>query len=639
MPTPIPHDPIEFGEHQDMPGLGQPAQASLHGIAAHGFNAEGGFQDHPIQSIEAAHDAVMVDLEPPPMSGPAFQRPGAIGGGSRRPRHGDLDWDGNRQLLHRLYIQEGHTLTETMKIMKEQHDFDASAKLYKEKFKFWRWQKNLPGEVAHWMVDRATLREAGGKQTEFEFGGQKWSIEQAVSTASRTKKAVQALVQTPAGMIVATPINPNNVASPAGAGPLNNAGSPGASSVIFISANTGSAKKLLHLNFKGKSREDLAAALLAARDYAQNEDPIAAESAYIEALDGHEHLLSSTNEATVKIAYELADFYTRQDCRAEADEILENITQKHISAHGINDRKTKQHLLQVAELLNSWNRGTDALAFLNHAWEVADAQQRTEDVSKTIEAGTRKRRKNAQKANAEASDSERLGKISQDITGNPTTARINFGLDVARLHIAVNDSAVEALLKATETQCLRNPRVLAVQGLKARADLLKHYLKQETATDHHDTFWTADDLLTTFWESTTWDRETFKSHEVMEASLELGAGVLRASLFTKAKWIFREIDRKASDVFGSDDERTIWIFISIGLIYQRYRMWSEARPWFEQAYAAADSAWGDSDGVTRALEKSLEKRHFSYLNDETRPFQSVFGVTGITIRPTRLHLE
>jgi len=42
---------------------------------------------------------------------------------------------------------------------------DIRAKLFKEKFGFWRWQKNLSGNVAHWMIDRADLREASGRKT------------------------------------------------------------------------------------------------------------------------------------------------------------------------------------------------------------------------------------------------------------------------------------------------------------------------------------------------------------------------------------------------------------------------------------------------------------------------------------------
>jgi len=45
---------------------------------------------------------------------------------TRRPKHADLDWDGNRQTLYELYMRDGMVLSETMKIMKKNHDFDAT---------------------------------------------------------------------------------------------------------------------------------------------------------------------------------------------------------------------------------------------------------------------------------------------------------------------------------------------------------------------------------------------------------------------------------------------------------------------------------------------------------------------------------
>ena len=63
--------------------------------------------------------------------------------------------------------------------------------MYKEKFKFWRWQKKLPGEVAQWMVKKGQVREATGKKTEFSFGGQRWTLEQAASSANRSKKLAE----------------------------------------------------------------------------------------------------------------------------------------------------------------------------------------------------------------------------------------------------------------------------------------------------------------------------------------------------------------------------------------------------------------------------------------------------------------
>ena len=63
-------------------------------------------------------------------------------------------------------------------------------KLYKEKFDAWRWQKNLPGEHAHFMVKKANKRKRDeNKETTFIYRGLRWTAERAKASASRTKKA------------------------------------------------------------------------------------------------------------------------------------------------------------------------------------------------------------------------------------------------------------------------------------------------------------------------------------------------------------------------------------------------------------------------------------------------------------------
>jgi hypothetical protein len=40
------------------------------------------------------------------------------------------------------------------------------------------------------MVERAKDRADTGKKTEFEFGGKRWTLEQAATSATRSKKAL-----------------------------------------------------------------------------------------------------------------------------------------------------------------------------------------------------------------------------------------------------------------------------------------------------------------------------------------------------------------------------------------------------------------------------------------------------------------
>jgi hypothetical protein len=437
-------------------------------------------------------------------------------------------------------------------------------------------------------------------------------------------------------MLVATPESDRNHVSPTNLVDQDDDNGSTSPSVIFISAEAAPAKRMLPLSFKGKSRDDLAMELSAARAYSCNGEAELAQRSYLEAFNGCEHILSATHEDTLKIGYELATFYTEQDRKADADEVLEDMTQKNIDILGIDHRTVKQHILHVAELLNGWNRGNDAMVFLNHAWDIAKSQQRNDDTPK---AGGKRARGRIQKSSSSVSAKQRLLDIDGQITRNPSADSINYGLQEARVYATVEEPAVEVLLLAMEKQCLRTPSRLAVQGLRTRAELLKYYLKQNTTDAHLHMFSTAIKLLDIYWQNAPWDGDTFKSHDIMEASLELASAVLRGNFDQDSNRIFREIDRKATSLFGSYDERTIWICISTGIVYQTYRTWNQARPWFEQANASADAAWGGQDGITRALEKALVKHHFSYISEEGRPFKTVFGVCGMTVRPTRLHIE
>ncbi|KAI0850269.1 Clr5 domain-containing protein [Daldinia vernicosa] len=59
---------------------------------------------------------------------------------SRRPLSNER-WEAYKDKIHQLYINENKTLQELMAIMKENHGFDASAKMYKTQFKRWDFTK------------------------------------------------------------------------------------------------------------------------------------------------------------------------------------------------------------------------------------------------------------------------------------------------------------------------------------------------------------------------------------------------------------------------------------------------------------------------------------------------------------------
>ena len=395
--------------------------------------------------------------------------------------------------------------------------------------------------------------------------------------------------------------------------------------------------KELSLGWKGKSRSDLIAIFQAAQSQVGHADSETAETLFLDALKGYGALLGPTHEDTTKVAIAVANFYTEQRRFNDADKVVEHLCQDYMKKFGIEHRRTQQVILQVVELLNGCKREMDALAFLSRTKELAEAH--TDEVSpRENKRSKTDRRDKASQRRAPVSYSKLLD-AAKVLTASNDPDQFDYGIQVARTHVAAKDEAVEAFLKAIIDHCDRGGETFEIQNLRARIELLKLYIKLGKHTEHINTFSSAVGTANATIGHQKWEKQRFKSFETMEALLELVASVLEADFDYEAATVFRRIEQKADDDFGWDDERTIWAKISIGLIYQKHRDWERAKPWFDHAYAASFAANGDEDGITRSLQTAMDKRHFSYVSDEGRPFRTIFGVSGLSIRPNRLHLD
>ena len=122
MPTPIPHDLMDFNTPHDIAGIHHSDTAHYADdsqIRNPPHSATPGLSRLRPTSRLSDHDTTMNDDEA--VTTQQLQKATV----TRRPKHADLDWDGNRQTLYELYIQDGLILTETMEIMKKSYGFDA----------------------------------------------------------------------------------------------------------------------------------------------------------------------------------------------------------------------------------------------------------------------------------------------------------------------------------------------------------------------------------------------------------------------------------------------------------------------------------------------------------------------------------
>ena len=394
----------------------------------------------------------------------------------------------------------------------------------------------------------------------------------------------------------------------------------------------------LTLTWDGHSRSDLHDMWRTAINHRNAGRSNEAEEMLHQVFLGMGQVLGNTNQDTVKVAYNLADLYAGSGRMDEAIAMIEKVIEHHLTIYGSKNPRTQQNVLHAVELLNGWNRQADALGLLSLSKELLESSSGTPNVRK-VDSHPSKKGKAIQRSTQNGSQSE-ISEAMHSVFEDLTPASVDYGLGVVRAHVAAKDRAVQGLLLAIISQCEDNSE-LCVQHIKAQAELLKLYDKFGEADEHGTVFEGALVSLDKAWEAYSWDENSIASFDFMEASLQLVANSLKCGYRLQARRMFREASEKASAIFGSDDERTVWVLITIGLVYQTFMTWDDAEEWFEEAFGAAlaNKQWGPKDGIVRSLQNAMDHHHFSYVSDEGRPYKTIFGVSGITIMPGRLHLE
>ncbi|USP79641.1 hypothetical protein yc1106_06915 [Curvularia clavata] len=558
-------------------------------------------------------------------------------------------WDQHREELRKLYLEDNMKLDDIQAWMKRERSLDATKKQYKDRFKLWGWKKNLPPETAQFMVDKAKERKQGPdkKDTSFKFGGMTWTSAHAEVTVKRAGEGITETIEmsTPMGVVYETPghINPT---SPENAGTRLDTDhqmdeattiSSGSDPEAWESDSDGT-DHLLSLTWRNKTRSDVHDMLQMAKQQMHAGHNQQAEKLLREVLKGYKNLLGSTHEDTSHVFTTLATLCFEMGRLPEAYKIIEESCRLHIEKNGLHDRRTQQHINNVAELLHGWNRGDDALAFLNRVREIGNADRRR-TISKSA---PRHKKPRAFKNVPENSHGSLLQEAASSIQGNSDPVQLDYGISLVRARGPTEDATAKQLLYLTIESCGSDTNKLAVQRLKAWAELLKLHNDagqiSQGLTDFNKAYSAFYAVLQNFpWDQVT--KEKFRSFQLMESALEFVAQYVRARLLTEAKQMFQMCQEKASKYFAEYSERTIWVLISIGLVYQRYRSWNEACPWFEHALSTAMELYDENDGIRMSLEEAMENKHFSYINDEGRPYRTIFGVNGLKIMPTRLHME
>lgn len=123
----------------------------------------------------------------------------------------DEDWEPFKEAITQLYWTEEGRLREVMNIMQAVHNFCATEKQYRTRFKKWNLEKNINSKRMKAMVGIQKRRQENGKGTEFSFHGRPVPQEKIDRWQKRQKSAEEVTsphyfaAPTPSGIEYGTP--------------------------------------------------------------------------------------------------------------------------------------------------------------------------------------------------------------------------------------------------------------------------------------------------------------------------------------------------------------------------------------------------------------------------------------------------
>ncbi|KAE9362678.1 hypothetical protein N431DRAFT_433670 [Stipitochalara longipes BDJ] len=526
----------------------------------------------------------------------------------RTNRFTAAQWNEHKAEIKRLFLDEDKSLDETMRIMEEEHGFSPTRKQYNTKFRQWKFIKNIPGSTARWMAKKAQDRKRQGLETEFTIGGERWDLDRIESRAKRARIDMNDPdiedMSTPPGVSYNVPgkdpepIYDTRIKTATSMPPPPTKWAP-RSSMQHTSPG------YLRLQWEGKNKTDLDELHREAQSLTAAGNIRDAEEHYLQVLAGYEVILSPTHDNTCAVAYELANFYANLDRMNEADKVLDWLSEKHVERWGVGHKKTRAHLIAVADMVFRWGRIEDSMTLVLRA---AENYEELVQASSSDEISSRGPQK-IYRQNEIARDELKLPPLNGGtlaMYGDKDPVRMDYQMRVAITRAGAQERGSDALLVRLLKQAERQPEKLAVPILEARSALLKLY----SSSDEYSKYEQALDQIDSAF-SKIFDSKTKRTELLLDTAVELVGQLVKAERYKHADILLQRLQLEAAKNFGEHDNITISVLIRIGLLYQEEDRWKDARPRFEQALAASMASNGLRNMLTQRLEEALEKKSYT----------------------------
>ncbi|CAG1997017.1 unnamed protein product [Fusarium graminearum] len=279
---------------------------------------------------------------------------------SRKPKApplGESQWEQKKPYIEQLYIEEDLPLPEVMRRMSESHQFVATERMYKNRFKAWRWSKNTP---ATWMAKKARQRKLDGKDTVFYWNNQRWTADEL---AQKNGKVWQNQ-NTDGAMIICGPTpHDTKYYTPGNESPQCGRVSQQQMQLQPRGWSERRKEERFYLDTPPINIDVNKATLSQFHDLLKDASRAAsagmfddANADFRDAVSGFRFKLSPTHDETLRAAYSYASFYAKTNQMDKADAVLNWVSNHHVKKWGPSHENTYLHYARAVELFQAWGR-------------------------------------------------------------------------------------------------------------------------------------------------------------------------------------------------------------------------------------------------------------------------------------------
>ncbi|RYP44819.1 hypothetical protein DL768_008751 [Monosporascus sp. mg162] len=559
-------------------------------------------------------------------------------------------WNKHKEAIRDLYVVKNWTCERTMKQMETVHGFIASKRMYKAKFREWKFRKIIRPPLARKILKAAEHR--GDKPTEAV-------VDDAVIPMGRVRESYERYsaqggshlsdAPTPANLPVFYLRTPGNTTSPAGqmqspvasrhfrspaVAPAEEAGksdvaqawTPSCVADCLVPAQDSS---VLRTDWRGMSLTQLRQLKWDAARFDAEGRTEEAEGLFASAIAGFRHLLSETHDLTVKAAYQLAAFYANHDRMADADKVLHWVSENHIEKWGVGNEQTLAHYLRVVLLLHTWNRDEHAEVLV---FRITEALQ-----DKDYDGQSAPRIPGNHEAHIQgAVDDLDEESVEQIFAESEDESRVDTQLRIADLWITSRSASMQQILPRLIHHCDRYPERLAVQGLQARCKLVQLHIMHGNNDEASQALLEARRALAQMMPKQPEDAsipQTLLSVARNLAFLHLDNDE-ETNCDRVLSWMAERLERQAGTGIVTQEPTdlvAVGFLTQTALEYQRRSGWKGAKPWIEWAYGISSRALGPRHSKTQTLEAALGHEHYEQLGGDLAMKLFTPGLGDITL--------